>query len=223
MAASRDRRGLKDEAFEVLIWLLMPLVLGSMWAVVDLIWTLAKRIWTGSWSFVTLGDAFATAGVHIDHRFSSWPFSVVVLLLTLAAFGSAGESSQSPTAPVIQEERKPMRLPRFLWPKAPHPETTVLIRLGRTIHWVAVFAAAGAFALSVVLGWDSVTHAAQSRENARQWDIAHPNGRPSTNAIYDERPYVADDFLGTALLVGAAAALGIALSGRGIRYILAGE
>ena len=116
-----------------------------------------------------------------------------------------------------------MRLPRFVWPRTPHAETTVLIRLGRALHWVTVALAACALATAVIVGWDSIQNATRTAEAARQWDVSHPDGRPREDALYDERPYESEAFLGTALLCGIAAAFGIAVSGRGIRYILAGE
>ncbi len=168
----------------------MPLFYGCLFAIDNILAVVARRVWTGSWSFFSVGDAVAKAGGHLEHKVGKWPLSVAVLLVALAIVGVLTDDGQpSPVKTTSVKDPKTMRLPRFVWPQTPHAETTVLIRLGRSLHWFSVVLASCALTTAVIVGWDSVQNATRTAEAARQWDVRHLDGRPRENALYDERPY----------------------------------
>lgn len=206
-------------------WAAVMVVASSLIAGFNILVMIGHRVWTGGWSFYSLGDFMARFGWVAPPKLAGWPVSVVWLILGFAAFGALTDADQPyvPPPPSAPREKRPMRLPRFFWPRSRHLETTVLIRLGRMVHWLSVGVAAASIMLAVVIGVGSLDSASRNAESIRQWDIAHPTGQADPADPYEVRPYPMEPYLGSALLFGTLAALSVALAGRGVRYILANE
>lgn len=93
----------------------------------------------------------------------------------------------------------------FFWPATLKAETTVLVRLGRVLHWASVATAVAATLLGVFARGQRATCYPQG-----QWNICPPP------------PTWFEDW-GAPVLFALAVALVVALVGRALRYILAGE
>lgn len=122
-------------------------------------------------------------------------------------------------------------MPAFIWPQKSSPNPTIAARMGRVTHWTFVL-----FAVCALLaGLYAAKSASEYREKEivaqAEWDRAHPvPGRPGFSyqsvenefGTRDYRPIVpsADD---QSVLFGFIGAFFLALIGRGLRYILAGE
>jgi hypothetical protein len=182
----------------ILTWIAIPLLLSAFVAGMNLIFIASKRLWTGTWSYLTRGDALARVGWHASPKLAQWPFSLIVLLLGFVFLGLMNDldSTSAPTAqPVVSKDRKPMQKPKWFWPRELRGETTALVRLGRALHWFTVVVALIELGSALVIGFDSI--------------------------LSERTP--ADSYFGMAALVGSVIALIIALLGRGARYILADE
>lgn len=97
----------------------------------------------------------------------------------------------------------------MFWPGRMKTETTALVRLGRVVHWLSV-AAAVAIGL---LGY----FARGQRAPCNRFEQYVPGGVPCPPP-----PTWFEDW-GASVLFALAVALAVALIGRALRYILAGE
>lgn len=93
----------------------------------------------------------------------------------------------------------------IFWPSRLKAETTVLVRLGRVLHWLSV----GVAVALVLLGYFARGQRAPCYPQG-QWDICPPP------------PTWFEDW-GQSVLFALAIALVVALGGRALRYVLAGE
>jgi hypothetical protein len=132
-------------------------------------------------------------------------------------------------------------IPEYIWPHQKHYETTVLIRLGRVVHWITLILGVLILALGVLFTVHDFKTMIDTQASADTWDRQHtvcdvatpqPAGQPPViraplchiiNPTFgDSRPYVTnvgfDQFWGFSI-----AAILIAIFGRGLRYILGGE
>lgn len=97
----------------------------------------------------------------------------------------------------------------LLWPTRLKAETTVLVRLGRVLHWLSI-------ALAVVVGLLGIFARGQRAP-------CNPFGQHLPGAIVCPPPPTWLEEWGTPILFAFAAGLLVALIGRTLRYVLAGE
>jgi len=125
-----------------------------------------------------------------------------------------------------------VNVPVFIWPRDIQSETTVLIRLGRIVHWLCIVGACLVFLTAIIVGLGSLSDAKRSAEAAHQWDLAQLEAQRSSpplpkgytlDSIGGERPYVTDSEFIPIAIMGFVAGIVLAVAGRSARYVLAGE
>jgi hypothetical protein len=90
----------------------------------------------------------------------------------------------------------------LLWPTRLKAETTVLVRLGRVVHWLSI-------ALAAVIGLLGI--------------IARGQRAPCNGEPWCPPPPTWFEEWGAPILFAFAAGLAVALIGRALRYVLSGE
>lgn len=117
-------------------------------------------------------------------------------------------------------------VPSFVWPATQKAETTVAVRLGRVLHWITVALAAAMLAITVYMWIDEESRIPAAQQAHAAWEARHPIGadgyRVGRNDMFDYEPSIPNEEFGPYAAAAAIAAL-LALFGRGLRYIIAGE
>ncbi len=208
--------------------LALLLVVAMIAAGFNILKFLALRLWNGVWDYWSVGDFGSYIGLPIIGKMAAWPFSVVVLLAGFAVIGLVSEMDNSDLQTrtndsVETKPNYPLKLPKFFWPNQIKAETTALLRLGRTIHWLSVVVAVVTILVAIAIGWTSISDAASSEERLRVWELSRQYGLKTEGYLDEDRPYVYESYFWLSVFLGLLAAFVVAMVGRAIRYIFGGE
>jgi hypothetical protein len=121
-----------------------------------------------------------------------------------------------------------MSVPAWLWPRKQHSEAGWNHRLGRVLHWAASALASAIFFFGVYAGFSIYRNHLVNQSEIATWDATH---KTSGNEVGVTDMSLPDDDIrpidypldwGVPLMFFAAGGL-VYITGRGVRYIIAGE